>query len=316
MKATDPCVWLLAGSLALLPSTVCSCAPKLTAETHVDRWTPGTSFRDCADCPVMVLVPAGSFTMGSPLEEEGRGRSEGPQRRVLIPRMFAVRKFEVTRGEFARFAEETSHSASDGCHIFTGNEWRLIAERGWQDPGYPQTGNHPVTCISWRDAKAYVAWLTAKTGRRYRLLTEAEWEYAARAGSVTIRHWGDAAEFACRHANVADQTAKATFASWSRAFQCSDAHTYTAPVGSFLGNAFGLHDMLGNAAEWTEDCWNASYIGAPSDGGPFVTGTRRLRVLRGGSFSGAAFGIRAAARSGGRASARWFYWGFRVARTL
>ncbi len=240
----------------------------------------GRTFRDCEYCPEMVVIPAGSFTMGSPASEPWRGTYEGPQHRVTIGYSFAVGKYPVTRDEYARFASETS------------------ANFGWQHPGIAQTGRDPVVNVSWDDAKAYVAWLSQKTGHSYRLLSESEYEYADRAGTSTAYWWGD--DWNCSHANAGG---------------CG--HNGTVPVGSYPPNAFGLYDMAGNVFEWTEDSWNASYAGAPVDGTPRTTGTFGLWVLRGGSWVVGGESLRSASRvvndtgllnSGGA--------GFRVARTL
>ena len=251
--------------------------------------------------------------MGSPASEEGRIDNEGPQHQVSIPSALAVGKFEVTRGQFARFAADTGVSPS-GCYAWTGSEWKLEATRDWKNPGFAQNDNHPVACVNWQDAKAYVEWLSAKTGRSYRLLTEAEWEYAARAGTTTARYWGDSADLGCRYANIADQTAKVAFTGGTVA-NCTDGHTYTAPVGSFQPNRFGLYDMLGNVWEWTEDCWNANYSGAPSNASAWLSGDCGRRVLRGGAW----FSLPRFARSANRAwvtsTFRYSGYGFRVART-
>ena len=237
---------------------------------------------DCAMCPEMVVVPAGSFTMGSPAEERGRLSDEGLQRRVTIPQPFAVGKYEVTVGQYAEFVGETGHNA--------GNSWR--------NPGFNQTTNHAVVYVSWNDAKAYVAWLSRKTGHTYRLLTEAEWEYAARAGTTTAYHFGN------------------TISSSQANFWPSGG---TTSVGSYPANAFGLHDMHGNVWEWVEDCWHNDYTGAPTNGSAWTSGcdVDRWRVMRGGSWrSGDPQLLRSAYRGWFVASSRLDYYGFRVARTL
>ena len=249
------------------------------------RWRPGTAFRDCPACPEMVVVPPGSFTMGSPLGEEWRKPGEGPQRRVTIGRAFAVGKYEVSFGEW------------DAC-VSTGGCSHMPDDAGWGRDRWP------VMNVSWHDAKAYVRWLSRRTGKRYRLLSEAEWEYAARAGTQTAYHWGDA---------IGRSRASCAEGCSSR----RDYKHHAVPVGSFAPNGFGLHDMHGNVEEWVEDCWHRSYSGAPSDGRAWTSGGDcGTRVKRGGSWGDRSRDLRAAARSRVSADNRDWSSGFRVARTL
>ena len=267
---------------------------------------PGTSFKDCADCPEMVAVPAGSFTMGSPAGEEGRVYAEGPQRRVSIGYAFAVGKHEVTRGEYARFALETGRGTAVGCLVWAGQKWEDDSSKSWRSPGFTQTDSHPVVCVDWNDAKAYAAWLSAKTGKNYRLLSEAEWEYVARAGSTTTFNTGT-------HINPGQANFNGNFA-----YAGSAKGTYlekTALVGSYPPNAFGLHDMHGNVWEWTEDCWNDRYTGAPSDGRAWSAGECGRRALRGGSWYSPQQTLRSAFRDHYFASNRRGNIGLRLART-
>jgi formylglycine-generating enzyme required for sulfatase activity len=156
---------------------------------------PGTTFRDCPDCPEMVVVPAGKFLMGSPSTETGRDidGTEDPHHEVTIARPFAVAKYETTRDEYARFVKETALADPPGCnvHQVSPPHWPTIEGLNWHNTGFTQTGRDPVVCMSWNEAVAYVAWLSKKTGKSYRLLSEAEWEYAARAGTTTPDYWGD-----------------------------------------------------------------------------------------------------------------------------
>ncbi len=278
---------------------------------------PGRVFRDCPACPEMVVIPAGSFTMGSPSREEGRDEDEGPQHQVTISKPFAVGKYEVTRGEFARFVDATGHSTGEACWTYEQGEWERRSGRGWRDPGYRQDERHPVPCVSWDDAKAYVAWLSRKTGERYRLLSEAEWEYAARAGTRTSRYWGDDASAQCTHANGYDRTAKSELNfSWDNA-PCRDGSVHTARAGRYGANGFGLHDVLGNVWEWVADCWYESYAGAPTDGSAWVSGGEcGQRVLRGSSWINVPGGLRLAERYRDSTAHRSGSVGFRIARTL
>ena len=281
---------------------------------------PGRAFRDCPECPEMVVVPAGSFLMGSPHDEEKRQKDEGPRHRVTIAKPFAVGKYEVTRREFGAFVHASGHVMGGGCWVYDSGErkWKRDGESSWRSPGYEQTDLDPVACVSWRDAQAYVNWVSDKTGKRYRLPSEGEWEYAARGGTRRSRYWGDDASAQCTHANGADGTLKAHYSDWPWVVaSCRDGFVHTAPAGSFSANGFGLHDVLGNVWEWVEDCWNERYVGAPSDGSAWTDGNCARRVLRGGSWGNLPNGasvLRSAqgAGQGNRNNGN----GFRVARTL
>ncbi len=268
---------------------------------------PGDVFRDCAECPEMVVVPAGSFMMGLPADEEGRRDNEGPQRRVTIAEPFAVGRFEVKRGEFGRFVAATGRDMSGGCVVWTGSELKNQFSRSWRNSGLAQSDDHPVVCVNWQDAKAYVAWLSRETGAEYRLLSEAEREYAARAGTRTPFHFG--ASISTDQANY----------DGSYTYGSGVVGTYrrrTVPAGSFPANRFGLHDVHGNVSEWVEDCWNYSYVGASEDGSAWTTGDCRRRIQRGGSWAGDPGSLRSAVRRGVGPVVRYFDSGFRVARTL
>jgi formylglycine-generating enzyme required for sulfatase activity len=280
--------------------------------------TAGDSFRDCDGCPEMVVVPAGAFTMGAPEGEEGRDDNEGPPHRVTIPRRFALGKLEVTVDQFAAFARETSYDTGSTCDIWLDGKWEERQGYTWRNPGFPQSGAHPAACLSWDDAKAYLTWLSRKTDRTYRLPTEAEWEYAARGGTTTRFHFGDRYEDYCQHGNGADQEARNRVPgaqAWS-VLPCSDGHAYTAPVGSFAANAFGLHDTLGNVFEWVEDCWNESYAGVPADGSAWTSGDCAIRVQRGGAWGYPPSYLREAVRGRQPQGYRYVKAGMRVVRTL
>jgi formylglycine-generating enzyme required for sulfatase activity len=294
---------------------------------------PGDVFRDCDGCPEMVVVPAGAFQMGSTEAERewavkqgakpGWVADEKPRHRVEIPRSFAVGKFEVTRGQYARFVDDVGYRSGDGCRVLDtkSGKWSTDKSKNWRDPGYSQAEDHPAVCVSWKDAKAYVAWLGRKTGTAYRLLSEAEWEYMARAGTDTMRYWGHDwdNDKGCAYANIADLSRAAEQSltkSKDNIFMCRDGKTYTSPIGAYKENAFGLHDVLGNVWEWVEDCWNGSYSGSPSDGNAWTSGNCGRRVLRGGSWGIFPRNLRSAFRIGGETVGRVDSLGFRVARTL
>ncbi len=287
---------------------------------------PKDSFRECDSCPEMVVVPAGSFNMGSPDNEKDRDKNddedESPQHRVMIARPFAVGKFEVTLDQFAAFLKETGYDAESECVTFEQGKAAKRFDRSFRNLGYEQNSSHPAACVNWNDAKAYVSWLSSKTGKTYRLLTEAEWEYAARArtttGSAPRFHFGDDEKAMCRYGNGADQTAKRTIshtANWT-IFSCDDGYAYTAPVGSFTANAFGLYDMHGNVSEWTEDCYHDSYRGAPTNGSAWTSEDCGYRVVRGGSWFSFPRELRSADRFWQVTSYRSDHFGFRVGRTL
>ncbi|WP_291201538.1 formylglycine-generating enzyme family protein [Hyphomonas sp.] len=279
------------------------------------RPQPGTMFRDCQDCPDMVVVPSGKFTMGSPASEEGRNDDEGPQRQVDIAAPLAVGRFEVTLEQFRQFTRATGHSAGGNCFAdpLGNSEWGGTPEANWTSPAFPQSLNDPVVCINWEDARSYMAWLSGETGHSYRLLTEAEWEYAARAGTTTAYSFGTDADRGCGHMNGADARARKSYPDWTTS-GCDDGYLNTAPAGSFAANAFGLYDMHGNVAEWVEDC-DGDYSGAPPEGGA-PTGECSARVIRGGSWGDAPQYLRSAIRYRSDPGNRVSSLGFRVARTL
>jgi formylglycine-generating enzyme required for sulfatase activity len=263
---------------------------------------PGTVFQDCAECPQMTVLPAGEFTMGSSDGGQGQAAGEGPPHRVTLVRPFAVARFALSRAQFGVFARAVGLASSGACDR--------------DAPGYPQNAAHPAVCMSWDEARGYAAWLSTRTGQRYRLLSEAEYEYAARAGGTARFWWGDDPAAACTAANLADRTSAAAHPGQKDAADCDDGAAETAAIGRYRPNAFGLYDMAGNTWSWTADCWSDSYGGAPADGMPRRDGDCGKRVARGGSW---AFGLRAARvsmRGKLPASARTPDQGLRIAREL
>ena len=267
----------------------------------------GKEFRDCAECPEMVVVPPGSFWMGSPSSESGRDDDEGPRHRVTISYSFAVGVYEVTRGEFSQFVSETGYSTGDSCFTYEGGVWDDRSGRTWRSPGFSQSDREPVVCVSWEDAKEYVHWLSGRTGQTYRLLSESEWEYVARAGTETEFHTGR--RITTDQANFHGEY---TYNGSSEGVDRGE----TVSVGSFPGNNFGLHDVHGNVWEWVEDCWNGSYDGAPTDGSAWTAGECNERVLRGGSWFNEPRYLRSADRGRYAVGGRINDDGFRIARTL
>ncbi|MDX2221292.1 MAG: SUMF1/EgtB/PvdO family nonheme iron enzyme [Rhodospirillaceae bacterium] len=301
----------------------------LAAPAAAESPAPGTVFKDCADCPALVVIPPGSFIMGSTAEETTRegtpdrdAANEKPQHRRTIARPFAVMKYEVTRGDFARFVADTGHTPPEGCKVWDveTNAWGINSpDHSWRDPGFAQADDHPVVCIAWADAVAYAAWLSGKAGKTYRLLTDAEFEWLLRAGTTTVRWWGDAREPACDYANVSDLD-KADGLTIDRdpatTFQCRDGYVHTAPVGRFKPNPFGVHDAFGNAWEWVQDCFARTYDGAPGDGSAREDGDCSERVIRGGAWHADPWYVRAAKHDWAPPELTTARVGFRLARDL
>ncbi len=254
----------------------------------------GDTFRECANCPEMVVMPTGSFTMGSPASEKDRSGDEGPQRTVRISSPFAMGKFHVTRDEFAAFANDTGFSAHQGCD--------------WRNPGFSQDGSHPVVCVTWDDANAYANWLSRKTGRTYRLPSEAEFEYAARAGTTTPFWWGSS--ITPDQANY-DGRSVYTGGGSKGAYRQG-----TVPDSSFRPNPWGIYNVHGNAYQWMTDCYHDDYTGAPSDGSAWTSGSCSARVVLGGSWGNNPQILRAAYRNSRIPGSHFNYVGFRLARTL
>ena len=288
---------------------------------------PGTVFRDCPDCPEMVVIPAGSFTMGSSGSEKTWAATHGwdgeqhkiplrsvalavadeaPQHKVSL-RSFALGKYDVTRREYAAFVSETGYRSDGGCYDNGNPNSPKRAGASWRNPGFKQTENDPVICVSWHDAQAYVSWLNGKLQRPgsassdgpYRLPTESEWEYAARAGTTSRFWWGDDESAAAAHA-------------WYEENSGGQTH----PVGLRPANRFGLYDMAGNVWQWTQDCYVESYAAAPNDGTAVEMENQCLRVDRGGSWYYPAWLLRPATRERNPADYRDKVMGFRIARAV
>ena len=281
----------------------------------VDR--PERELKECPDCPQMVAIPAGGFVMGSPASEPGRFDSEGPQHHVSI-KAFALGKYDVTSEEFLKFLSVTGYQPKP-CNERLYMQWRSPG-KGRAFPPSPsdtEPPRWPAVCLDWHDANAYIDWLNrmAKSERPalaskpgpYRLPSEAEWEYAARGGTTTSRWWGQ---------DIGHDNANCN--------GCGSEYDFNtlSDVDSFKSNPFGLYGMLGNAWQWTEDCWHPSYVGAPTNGGAWRTGACDRHVLRGGSWNNLPIFVRSAARSGAGADSKDSEYdysslsGFRVARDM
>lgn len=280
--------------------------------------TPGAQFQDCKDdCPAMIVVPAGRFLMGSPLTEAGRFEEEGPQHTVTVERPFAVSRAPITRREYERFSRASNHQEPDGCAAMNDDgRWVKTAGLGWQNPGFQQTADHPVVCVSWDEATAYAQWLSRRSGHTYRLLSEAEFEYAARGGATTAFAWGPLGQDICAHANSFDAAARRAHPDWPGA-DCDDGYANTAPVDAFPANAFGLYGATGNVFQWTADCWvDGGYAEASADKATPNADACTQRVIRGGSWLNGWRGLRAAMRDRDRPQDRYTNIGIRVARLL
>ncbi len=272
------------------------------ASSEITDLRPGDRFRDCAAAPEMVVVPAGSFIMGSSESEKHRLPHEGPQRKVEIATPFAAGVYEVT------FEQWDACQRAGGCGTSTPHDLGL---------GH---GNLPLINVNWSQARQYVRWLSAVTGKRYRLLSESEWEYAARAGAAgPSQNAGEGSTY-CERLNGLDQTAMKALpglaASVRLNLPCADGYVASAPVGSFPPNAFGLHEMVGNVAEWTQDCYNDSYLGAPTDGSAWEAGDCDARVTRGGAWAYALHKNRWASRTRRTIGGSYSSLGLRIARDL
>ncbi len=283
---------------------------------------PGSMYKDCTDCPEMVVIPGGSFVMGSSSQEQLLANiagvnamvtaRESPQHYVQL-KSFSAGRFAVTKGEFSAFVLAkgylTDAERGEGCFKYSGKEWQKDAGSNWRNVGFPQGADHPVVCISWNDAQAYSKWLSQTSGKAYRLLSEAEREYAARGGTQSAFWWGD---------NI--NTTIANYAGTSPSYNGSPMGEFrraTVPVNSFSPNPFGLFNVHGNVAEWVEDCYHETYNGAPADGSPWTTNcSGERRVMRGGSGINFAANLRSAFRFASSPNYGFFSYGFRVASSL
>ena len=275
-------LWVLLACFATVELAVAQFPPAVMVDRYLVQAEREMGSGDPAAALEMVVIPAGSFRMGC-VSGENCDDDELPVHEVTIPEAFEVSVYEVT---FAQW---------DACVLGGGCGGYRPDDEGWG------RGTRPVIHVSWEHAQAYVSWLSSQTGEAYRLLSESEWEYVARAGTSTAYSWGNS--IGSNRANC-----DGCGSQWD--------NTETAPVGSFPANMFGVHDMHGNVWEWVEDCWNGSYAGAPSDGSAWRSGECSVRVLRGGSWFGLPRDLRSADRVRDSTGNRHSEDGFRVARTL
>jgi formylglycine-generating enzyme required for sulfatase activity len=268
---------------------------------------PSDQFRECVACPEMLVIPDGEYLMGSPEDEAERYSNEGAQHRVKISGRFAVSKLKVTREQFEKFVNETSYAGDDRCFTLEDGKVEERSGRSFRNPGFQQDGTHPAVCISWDDAKTYVEWLSKKTGKLYRLLSESEWEYVARADTKTPFWWG-----ASISADEANYDARSTYGGSS----AGEYRQKTVPADMFKPNPWGLYQVHGNAMEWVEDCWNETYQYGPTDDWMRVAGRCDVHVRRSGAWNAVARMLRAAYRDNRKTTNRASNTGFRVGRTL
>lgn len=281
-------------------ATIVSGLLLLSAVTEVNA---GDAASQCRDCPGMAVVPAGTFEMGKTVNY-GYGEMDGPTHTVTIEHPFAVASREVTLGEFRAFTRETGYVSKGKCNVYKeGTNWFIDPERHWADPGFAQAEDHPVVCVSWRDTQAYIDWLNGKTGKQYRLPSEAEWEYIATTADIgTVTH--DIANIGKVECCGGETGGK-------------DVWIQTAPVGSFPADKFGLHDIRGNVWEWQDDCYNVDYRDAPVTGAARRTcPTPGYHVVRGGSYGDAGHFLSERFRLRGPEDEGYFTVGFRVAQTI
>ncbi|MEP3226800.1 MAG: SUMF1/EgtB/PvdO family nonheme iron enzyme [Parasphingorhabdus sp.] len=278
------------------------------------------SFSDCENCPAMIIIPSGSAMIGAEPYEANQKRGDIPVRKVTIGYKLAVGRTEITRAQYRQFMEESGHAmATDGCNSWGRNRiMGYVPNHHWDNPGFSQNDNHPVVCVSHVDASAYARWMAQKTGKPYRLLSSTEFEYATRAGTRGPWFWGTSQRDACTYANVADDVFRKNF-DHAPVFKCDDGYEHTAPVATYEANGWGLHDMLGNVYEWTNDCVHTVKSNAPTDGRAWLEedgGNCERRVPRGGSWVSGTDWVRAAAQAGDLAKYHSQLLGFRVAVTL
>jgi formylglycine-generating enzyme required for sulfatase activity len=323
---------LIARALALLPDDprIAALQGRLADARTYDNQRPGDVIVDPfmdreGSAPELVVIPVGEFDMGSPEGERGRRDHEGPQHRVRIGKAFALARTETTVADFRRFVRASGYvtdaERSGNSSVYDEKSGRIVTRAGvdWRRDylGEEARADHPVLHVSFNDAQAYVAWLSERTGRAYRLPSEAEFEYALRAGTTTRFWWGNGNPLRVVGNFTGDGDRSRTGRAWTRAFpRYSDGHFGPAPVASFPANGFGVFDMNGNVSEWVEDCWHDSYLRAPDDGSAWVNRGCARRVVRGGSWGSATEQFRSAYRTPSPPDVRSARIGFRVARDL
>ncbi|EJM26455.1 dihydropyoverdine dehydrogenase [Pseudomonas sp. GM25] len=285
---------LAALAACLLPTTAQAATPPV----------PGKVFKDCKDCPEMVVLPTGTFTMGTPEDEVGREPDEGPMHPVTFAKPLAISRFQVLKGEWFAYLKDTGYVMPDG-DTRPGRACKAgVPDYAGSDPRKQYTDKHPAVCMDFAEANAYVAWLLKKTGKQYRLVSESLREYAARGGTTGPFPF------------PFDEGKEYSIAKHANTYGAADGYNFTAPAGSFPPNAFGVYDMHGNVYEWTADCYNENYEGAPSDGSAWETGKCQFKRIRGNDWGEAPVFSRSGNRNALVPTERGDWIGFRVARDL
>lgn len=288
---------------------------------------PQPIFKENLVAQALRTIRGGNYSMGCSVGDSTCEQYEKPAVQINVPD-FSIGQTEVTVGQFKRFVNATAYVTDaeknaggfNGCYVFrdvggisrSTAKWDWNKNSNWKNPGFQQTDNHPVTCVSWNDAKAYAQWLSDSTGNAYRLPTEAEWEFAARAGTTTRFQAGNEPTALCKHGNGADRTKSPKGSRWASRTNCADNHWFSAPVGTFVANGYDLHDMQGNVWEWVEDTWSANHSNAQTDGAANLSGDLNQRVLRGGGWDGGTRQQRLSARRLGQKASRTSMIGFRL----
>jgi formylglycine-generating enzyme required for sulfatase activity len=272
----------------------------------------GAELKECNNCPKMVALTGGTFKMGAPDDERDSTKHEHPQKEITL-KPFSIGKFDVTKEQFAAFLKAANYKPTDSCDVDGSN--KMTADQHWDRPAfgsYAQSARDPVVCVSWNDAEAYVEWLAKITGKPYRLPSEAEWEFAARAGLTGAHYWDDSdAKGICRYANIADLSVLQVFPGW-KVGQCNDGHPFTAPVDALKPNSFGIHGMLGNVKQWVADCPTGTPSDLPSDGSA-ASGSCDNHALRGSAWNSSPSIVRFAYREQAPSDYAANNLGFRVA---
>jgi len=275
------------------------CLVSLNAQA-VEPPKPGSVFKDCKNCPEMVVLPAGSFVMGTPEDEVGREPDEGPQHTVTFNKAFAMSRFHVTAAELDAYIRETGTRIKDGDE----RPGRLCQA---SKPRYEQGPRQPAVCVDYADVQAYARWLSKKTGQHYRMVSEAEREYAARAGSSGSFPF------------PFDEEGQYQITKHANTYGPKDGYSYSAPVGSFPPNAFGMYDMHGNVYEWVADCWHPDYVGAPANGKAWMEESGGVCLdaqIRGNDWGEAPVFSRSGNRNSRKREVRGDWLSFRVVREL
>ncbi|MBU6225374.1 MAG: formylglycine-generating enzyme family protein [Burkholderiales bacterium] len=282
-----------------IPSSVSAQTNKLLQPMELDK--------DCNYCPDLVGVPAGLALLGSLPDEKDRESDEGPIQKVLM-KAFAIGKYEVTKAQWRFFIEQSGYTTTQGCLTWVGDGYDKPPKVNWKETGFAQTDDHPVVCVSWLDVKAYTQWLSKISQKSYRLPTEMEWEYVAKADQGLVPFPWPSGESPCNRANLADQSLLRLYPNW-RLVGCNDGFEFTSSVGSFAANPWGIYDLQGNVMEWVSDCYSSTIQVQPWKNSECIK-----RVIKGGGWDMTEKYLRNAYRGRAAAHISSTGIGFRVVR--